>query len=43
MSIGGNPFDEFGSGYEIVNGIFGGKNQYQQAIKELETELYQTA
>ena len=38
-----NPFDEFGSAYEIVNGIFGGKNQYQQAIKELETELYQTA
>ncbi len=38
-----NPFDEFGSAYEIVNGIFGGKNKYQQAIKELEIELYQTA
>lgn len=38
-----NPFDEFGSAYEIVNGIFGGKNIYQQAIKDLETELYQTA
>ena len=38
-----NPFDEFGSAYEIVNGIFGGKNQYQQAIKELEIELYQIA
>ena len=38
-----NPFDEFGSAYEIVNGIFGGKNKYLQAIKELEIELYQTA
>jgi type I restriction enzyme R subunit len=37
------PFDEFGSAYEIVNGIFGGKNQYREALKELEKELYQTA
>ncbi len=38
-----NPFDEFGSAYEIVNGIFGGKSQYRDALKELEKELYQTA
>ena len=38
-----NPLDEFGSAYEIVNGIFGGKRQYQDAIKELEKELYKTA
>lgn len=38
-----NPFDGFGSAYEIVNGIFGGKNKYQEAIKELEQELYQRA
>lgn len=35
-----NPFDEFGSAYEIVDGIFGGKKKYQEAIKELENELY---
>ncbi len=35
-----NPFDEFGSAYEIVNGIFGGRVNYQEAIHELESELY---
>jgi len=35
-----NPFGTFGSAYEIVNGIFGGKEKYQKAIQELETELY---
>jgi type I restriction enzyme R subunit len=34
------PFDSFGSTLEIVNGIFGGKNSYMEAVKELETELY---
>ena len=38
-----NPFDQFGSAYEIVNDIFGGKNNYQLAIKELEIELYKAA
>jgi len=38
-----NPFDAFGSTWEIVNGIFGGKNKYLEALKELEKELYQTA
>jgi type I restriction enzyme, R subunit len=37
------PFDDFGSTLEIVNGIFGGKNSYMEAVKELETELYRKA
>jgi type I restriction enzyme R subunit len=37
------PFDNFGSTLEIVNGIFGGKNSYMEAVKELETELYRKA
>ncbi|MEO6977740.1 MAG: DEAD/DEAH box helicase family protein, partial [Mucilaginibacter sp.] len=37
------PFDEFGSAYEIVNTIFGGKGKYQDALRELEQELYQRA
>ncbi len=35
-----NPFDEFGSAYEIVHDIFGGKKKYQEAVRELENELY---
>jgi type I restriction enzyme, R subunit len=37
------PFDEFGSMVEIVNGIFGGKKHYLEAVKELEMELYKIA
>lgn len=37
------PFDEFGSTLEIVNGIFGGKKSYLEAVKELEIELYKKA
>ncbi|MFX3626065.1 MAG: EcoAI/FtnUII family type I restriction enzme subunit R [bacterium] len=37
------PIDQMGSPIEIVNGIFGSKKQYLQAIKELEDELYRTA
>jgi type I restriction enzyme R subunit len=37
------PFDDFGSAYEIVNGIFGSKTKYLEAIKELENELYKQA
>ncbi len=36
------PFTEFGSPVEIV-GSFGGKNEYLNAIHELESELYKTA
>ncbi|WP_395344686.1 EcoAI/FtnUII family type I restriction enzme subunit R [Ningiella sp. W23] len=34
------PFDQLGSKTQIRRGIFGGVDQYQNAIKELETELY---
>jgi type I restriction enzyme R subunit len=37
-----NPFDEFGSPLEIIN-EFGSKENYLQAIKELEIELYKRA
>jgi len=37
-----NPFDEFGSPLEIIN-QFGSKEQYLDAVKELEFELYNTA
>jgi len=37
------PLSDFGSTVEIVNGIFGSRDKYLQAIKELENELYQTA
>ncbi len=35
-----NPFDSIGTPTEIVNQFFGGKQQYEQAIRELEKELY---
>lgn len=38
-----NPFDGFGSAYEIVNGIVGGRSKYQEALKELKQALYQRA
>jgi type I restriction enzyme R subunit len=37
-----NPFDEIGSPVEIIN-QFGSKDNYLQAIKELEHELYKSA
>lgn len=37
-----NPFDEFGSPIEII-GKFGSKENYLQAVKELENELYKSA
>ena len=37
-----NPFDEFGSPYEIIS-EFGSKDKYLQAVRELEIELYKTA
>lgn len=37
------PFTDFGSRIEIVDGIFGGKEKYLEAVKELETELYKVA
>lgn len=37
------PLSDFGSTIEIVNGIFGSKEKYFQAIKDLENELYKVA
>ena len=34
------PLSDFGSTVEIINGIFGSRDKYMQAIKELENELY---
>lgn len=33
------PFDKLGTPMEIIN-VFGGRDQYEQAVHELETELY---
>jgi len=37
------PLSDFGSMVEIINGIFGSREKYLLAVKELETELYKTA
>lgn len=37
------PLSDFGSTIEIVNGIFGSRQKYLEAVKELETELYKVA
>jgi type I restriction enzyme, R subunit len=37
------PLSNFGSTIEIVNGIFGSREKYLQAIKDLENELYKIA
>jgi len=34
------PFDQFGTPVEIINGVFGGKENYEQALHELEQELF---
>ena len=34
------PFNEIGSLSDIIKKGFGGKSQYEQAILELETEIY---
>ena len=36
------PLDQFGSALEIVK-LFGGKEQYLQAVHELEQEIYRVA
>ncbi len=37
-----HPFDEYGSPVEIIR-LFGSKDKYMAAIKDLEKQLYQTA
>ncbi len=34
------PFDRMGTPMEIINNAFGGKKHYEQAVQELEQELY---
>jgi type I restriction enzyme, R subunit len=34
------PFSDIGTPMEIINDIFGGKDNYEKAIKELENELF---
>ena len=35
------PFDQMGTPVEIINGIFGGKAEYESALQELECELFE--
>jgi len=35
------PFTDIGNTKEIIKNGFGGKAQYEQALKELEAEIYQ--
>lgn len=37
-----NPFDQFGTPTEIIK-LFGGKQQYLQAVSQLERALYEAA
>lgn len=37
------PFNSIGTPMEIINDVFGGKDQYEQAIKELEEQIYKQA
>lgn len=37
-----DPFTEIGTPIEIINDVFGGKDKYEKALKELESELYNT-
>lgn len=37
-----NPISEYGSPLEIIK-LFGGRNQYLDAVKELEKEIYSIA
>ena len=35
-----SPFDQFGTPYQIVNDIFGGREKYIMAVKEVQQALY---
>lgn len=35
-----DPFNEIGTPVEIINDVFGGKDKYEKALIELESELY---
>ena len=38
-----DPFKQLGTPVEIINGVFGGKAQYEAALQALETELFKQA
>lgn len=38
-----DPFKQLGTPVEIINGVFGGKAQYEAAVQELEAELFKQA
>ncbi|MFA9440911.1 EcoAI/FtnUII family type I restriction enzme subunit R [Uliginosibacterium sp. sgz301328] len=38
-----DPFRQLGTPVEIINGVFGGKGQYEEALQALETELFKKA
>jgi type I restriction enzyme, R subunit len=38
-----DPFRQFGTPVEIINGVFGGKAQYEEALQALESELFKQA
>jgi len=35
-----SAFDQFGTPYEIVNDVFGGREKYLAAVKEIQSALY---
>jgi type I restriction enzyme R subunit len=37
------PFKQLGTPVEIINGVFGGKSQYEEALQALEAELFKQA
>lgn len=38
-----SPFTQYGPPVEIVEGIFGGREEYMQVVREIERQLYQVA
>ena len=38
-----DPFDEIGTPVEIIRDVFGGKEKYEQAVRELEQQIYKQA
>jgi len=38
-----DPFRQLGTPVEIINGVFGGKAKYEEAIQDLEAELFKQA
>ena len=37
------PFADIGTPTEIINGAFGGKAKYEQALRDLEEQIYRQA